>query len=330
MGFLSNTSQNIKVGLKYYSFKLASYLADRLPLRFSYSVAKLAGDVVYFGLKKHSANAVSNMRRVLGPDAPWQAVKHTARRSFRNYAKTIVDFFRYPSMEGDDLRVAVPLRYGVEHLLEAYDRGKGVLLVSGHIGNWDLAGAVLLSYGLPVNAVADSFQPERLDDLINGSRERKGMKIIKLDTSSLRGIFTALKKGETVSLMFDRPENANEGVPVQFFGETAYVPAGPGAIALKTGAAVLVGYCMRRPGDKTFYGAVEPAIDYEPYLTGDKQRDIQKITQMIVSSMEDVIRRHPDQWYMFREMWPRTDEHDAEVKQKRFWGGTRDVSVASS
>jgi KDO2-lipid IV(A) lauroyltransferase len=330
MGFLSNTSNNIGVGLKYYSFKLASYLADRLPLRFSYWVAKLVGDAIYLTWRRHSANAVSNMRRVLGPEAPWQMVKHTARRSFRNYAKTIVDFFRYPYMEGEDVRVAVPLRYGIEHLLEAYDRGKGVLLVTGHVGNWDLAGAVLMSYGLPVSAVADSFEPERLDDLINGSRERKGMKIIKLDTSSLRGIFTALKKGETVSLMIDRPEDEKGGVPVEFFGETAYMPAGPAAIALKTGAAVLVGYCMRRPGDKTFYGAVEPAIDYEHHLTGDKQRDIQMITQMIVNTIEDVIRRHPDQWYMFREMWPRTDEHDAEVKQKRFWGGKGNVSMASS
>jgi KDO2-lipid IV(A) lauroyltransferase len=330
MGFPADTFHDLRTGLKYHSFKLASYLADRLPLRFSYWVGAMAGDAFYFALKRHSANAVSNMRRVLGPDAPWQAVKHTARQSFRNYAKTLVDFFRYPYMEGEDVRVAVPLRYGIEHLLEAHQRDKGVLLVTGHVGNWDLAAAVLMSYGLPLHAVADSFEPERLDDLINGSRERKGMNIIKLDTASLRGIFTALKNHEIVSILIDKPEDEKEGVPVQFFGETAYMPAGPAAIALKTGAAVLVGYCIRRPGNKTFYGAVEPALDYEQYLTGDKQRDIQMITQMIVSTMEQVIRNHPDQWYMFREMWPRTDEHDAEVKQKRFWGGKGDVSMASS
>ena len=273
MGFPANTLHDIRVGLKYHTFKTASYLADRLPLRFNYWVAGLVGDAVYLTWKRHSANAVSNMRRVLGPDAPWQAVKHTARCSFRNYAKTIVDFIRFPYMEGEDVRMAVPLRYGIEHLLEAHKRGKGVLVVTGHMGNWDLAAAVLMSYGLPLHAVADSFKPERLDDLINGSRERKGMNIIKLDASSLRGIFTALKKGETVSIVIDRPEDEKDGVPVKFFGETAYMPAGAAAIALKTGVPLLVGYCIRRPGDKTFYGGVEPAIDYELYLTGDKQRD---------------------------------------------------------
>jgi KDO2-lipid IV(A) lauroyltransferase len=330
MRLVANALNHVSVGFRYYTFKVASYLADRLPLRFNYWFAGVLGDAIYLTWKRHSANAVSNMRRVLGPDAPWQAVKHTARRSFRNYAKTIVDILRSPYLEGEDVRVAVPIRYGINHLLEAYKRGKGVLLVSGHVGNWEMAADVLMSYGLPVNAVADSWEPEKLDDLINGSRERKGINIIKLDASSLRGIFTALKKGETVSILIDRPEDEKDGVPVQFFGETAYMPAGPAAIALKTRAALLIGYCIRRPGDKTFYGAVAPALDYEPHVTGDKERDIQMITQMIVNTIEDVIRRHPDQWYMFREMWPRTDEHDAEVKQKRFWGGKGNVSMASS
>src|SRR5207244_3683928 len=131
---------------------------------------------------------------------------------------------------------------------------------------------------------------------------------------------TALKKNEAVTILFDKPE-PDQGVPVQFFGETAYVPAGPGAIALKTRAAVVVGYCVRMPGDKTFYGAVNPPLEYESLLTGNKDEDIRIITQQMVSEMEKVIRRYPDQWYMFREMWPRTEEHDAEIRQKRFWGG---------
>ena len=100
------------------------------------------------------------------------------------------------------------------------------------------------------------------------------------------------------------------------------------AIARKTGAAIVVGYCARRRNDKTFYGVFEKPVEYEHLLTGDKEHDIQAITQQIVSRMEAIIRRHPDQWFMFRQMWPRTDRHDAEVRRRRFWGGKRDVSVA--
>ena len=333
MDILKKSVHHVWVNFKYYLFRSVSWLSAHLPRRFTYLVGNLVGDFIYFTWKRHSANAVSNMRRVLGPDASWQTVKRAARQSFRNYALTIVDFLRYPYLDKLDVEKAVPIREGIYRLFEARERGKGVLMITGHIGNWDMAGSVFLSYDLPLNAVSETHEPPKMDALVNGTREKAGIKIIRLETSSLRQIFTALKHNEGVTILFDKPEDPSQGIPVQFFGETAYVPAGPAAIALKTRATVLVGYCVRRPGRRTFAGIVEPPIEYEHLLTGDKDRDIQAITQAIVSNMEDVIRRYPDQWYMFREMWPRTGAHDAEVKQKRFWGGSKgsvDVGMANS
>jgi lauroyl/myristoyl acyltransferase len=191
-----------------------------------------------------------------------------------------------------------------------------------------MAGALLGSTGVPVYAVADTFEPKKIDDLINGARERAGVRIIKLETHSLRQIFSALKKNEVVLLLVDKPE-PDEGVAVQFFGETAYLPPGPAAIALKTRAMLMFGYCARRRGDKKFTAVVEQ-IEYEHLLTGDKEKDIQIITQQIVSRMEEVIRRYPDQWYMFRQMWPRTHRHDEEIKRRRFWGGGKPTVDATS
>jgi KDO2-lipid IV(A) lauroyltransferase len=329
MRFLQKWGKSLWVGFKYYLFRGTSWVSGKVPLRFSYAVASLAGDFVYYTWKNKSANAVSNMRRVLGPGAPWQAVKRESRNAFRNYAKTLVDFLRFPYMEAGEIQKAVPVRYGVEHLFEAQKKGHGTIVISGHFGNWDLAAAVMMGYDLPLNAVSETHEPKKMDDLVNGTRENAGMKIIRLETNSLRQIFTALKKNELVTILFDKPE-PELGVAVKFFGETAYVPAGPAAIALKTKAAIVTGYCVRMPGDKTFYGVVEPPIEYESLLTGDKDTDVQIITQQIVGQMEQVIRQHPDQWYMFREMWPRTDEHDAEIKQKRFWGGKHYRTVVSS
>ncbi|MEO8287559.1 MAG: lysophospholipid acyltransferase family protein [Chloroflexota bacterium] len=323
MSFLNTAAEHLWVGFKYYFYRGTSWVASKVPVRFSYAVASLVGDFVYLTWKRHSANAVSNMRRVLGPTASWQTVKRLSRNSFRNYCKTMVDFLRFPYLDANDITKAVPIRYGIEHLQEANRKGSGTLIISGHFGNWDIAGAIMLSYGLPLNAVSESYEPKKIDDLVNGTREKAGIKIIRLETHSLRQIFTALKKNEAVTILFDRPEPTTEGVPVQFFGETAYVPAGPAAIAIKTKASILVGYCVRMPGNKTFYGAVEPPIEFESLLTGNKEADIQIVTQQYVSRMEQVIRRHPDQWYMFREMWPRTEEHDAEIRQKRFWGGQK-------
>ncbi|HUP27386.1 MAG TPA: lysophospholipid acyltransferase family protein [Chloroflexia bacterium] len=327
MGIKAIAWKHFGTGLKYWSFRITSYLSGKVPLRFAYWVGTIAGDVVYLTWKRHSANAVSNMRRVMGEHADWRVVKETARDSFRNYAKTLVDFLRFPHLDHEDITRSIDTEHGWENLEKARSKGRGVIAITGHIGNWDLAAALLGSRGLPLNALADTFEPKKMDDLINGTRERNGMKIIRLETGSLKNIFSALKRNEIVMLLFDRPQ-PNEGVPVKFFGETAWLPEGPAAIALKTRAAIIVGYCARSRGDKRFHGEFEPPLEYEHLLTGDKEKDIQIITQEIVSHMEEIIRRYPDQWFMFRQMWPRTKRNDEEVKRRRFWGGRGSMEVA--
>ncbi len=207
----------------------------------------------------------------------------------------------------------------MEHLEAARSAGKGLVIVTGHIGNWDIAGALLGHMNLPLHAVADRFEPERMNDLINGAREKHGIHILYLDTGSLKQMFMALKRNEIVMLLFDRPQ-PEDGVAVQFFGETAYLPPGPAAITIKTGAALMTGYALRDPGDKTFSGRFEEPIEYKHLLTGDKEADIQRVTQEMVNRFERIIREHPEQWYMFREMWPRTARHNAEVKKRRLYG----------
>jgi lauroyl/myristoyl acyltransferase len=319
MQFVKKATHHIWTGVRYWVYRGVSYASGRVPVRFAYWVGALVGDFIYLTWRRHSANAVSNMRRVLGDNADWRVVKEMARDSFRNYAKTLVDFLRFPHLDREDIDRAVPSQRGLNYLDEALGKGKGLVIVTGHIGNWDMAGAVLGHKGLPLHAVADRFEPQKMDDLINGTREKHGLNILSLEPGSLKQIFTALKKNEIVLLLFDRPQ-PGEGVAVQFFGETAYLPPGPAAIAIRTGAALSIGYCLRQRGDKRFVGVFEKPIEYKHLLTGDKEADIQCVTQEIVNRFERVIREHPDQWYMFREMWPRTQDDDREIKKRRFYG----------
>ena len=318
--------------VRYRGFTLASYLAYRLPIRFVYWIGARIGGLIYLViLRRHSANAVSNMRRVLGEKASWQRVKWTAQQSFRNYGRLAVDFMRLPHMSDDDVYRTAGIPAGLEHIDRALEKGKGIVIITGHFGNWDLAGASLARLGYKLNAVADTFEPEKMDQLVNGTRRQSGLNIIPVESaSSLKELFLALKRNEIVFLLFDEPQEPENGVAVDFFGERVYLPGGPAALALKTGAAIQIGYGYRNPNRSTFTPVAEPEVEYKHLLTGNKEHDIKAITQEIVRRMEIVIRQRPDQWYMFREMWPRTPEHDAEVKKRRFWGGgTRDMSVAS-
>jgi KDO2-lipid IV(A) lauroyltransferase len=113
-------------------------------------------------------------------------------------------------------------------------------------------------------------------------------------------LYKTLQRNEVIALVMDRPSGDN-GVEVTFFGEKASLPAGPAAMSLRTGAKIIPGYCIVQP-DRTVVGGMLPPIDYQP--TGDRERDVQAITQMLATAMEECIRQYPDQWYMFRQMWP--------------------------
>ena len=297
--------------LKFWGFRTASWLSGRVPLRFTYWVAARVGDIIYLFWHEHSGNAVSNMLRVLGPDAPPAKVRYAARKSFHNYIQVLADFLRVPQLDPAEIEREVE-GSGWEHLEAARRAGKGAIIVACHSGNWDFAGALVGKYKLPLTAVADPFRPKRLDDFVIAQRQRMGVNTIPVDPAAMRKLFEALRRNEIIILHVDRPI-PGEGVEVQFFGESAWVPSGPAAIALKTGAAIVPGYFIRRAGGRGFIGAFDRPLDYKALLTGDKAQDIQRITQEIMAYMEGVIRHSPTQWYMFRRMWPRID-----LRERRF------------
>ena len=293
--------------LKFRSFCSLSWLAGHLPLRLSYWIGARIGDFIYLFWTEHSGNAVSNMLRVLGPDTPPAAIRHATRKAFHNYVQVLIDFLRMPYVSLNRLEREIE-GIGWEHLEAARQAGKGAIIAACHAGSWDFGGALLGRYGLPLTAVADPMKPQRLDDFVSGQRARMGIKTVPAnDPGALRRLFTVLRQNEFVALHVDRPV-PGEGVEVRFFGEPAWVPSGPAAIALKTGAAIIPGFLLRNPGrGPRFRGQFAPAIDYQPLLTGDKEHDIQAIAQAIMTFMEGVIRDNPTQWYMFRRMWPRID-----------------------
>jgi KDO2-lipid IV(A) lauroyltransferase len=113
-----------------------------------------------------------------------------------------------------------------------------------------------------------------------------------------------LRRNQVVGFVCDGPQREG-GVEVTFFGQRAWLPGGPARFALRCGSPMVFGYVGRRPGDRTFFGGIEPLDAYTP--TGDEAADMRALTQAWVVRLEDLLRQHPDQWYMFRQMWPEVD-----------------------
>ncbi len=285
---------------QYWGFRAALWLTARVPRWLGYRVAACGGELYFWLNPAHSHKAVENYAIVLADDITAPRVRLMARRSFRNYAKSLFDFFRQASVD-PDLFEADAVIDGFEHVDAALAQGRGVVVVSPHFGNWDLAGGLVAARGYRFAALADAFSPPEVDALVRTMRERLGMGVIPLDSGSLRRILTLLRRNQVVAFVGDRPQREG-GTPVTFFGAEAWLPGGPARFALRSGAPLIFGYVGRRPGDYTYFGAFEPPIRYEP--TGDEMVDVQALTQAWATRLEILLRQYPDQWYMFRQMWP--------------------------
>lgn len=300
--FLMRLSRYVEKGaylVTYVSFLGLVILAQRLPLKVAYGIASSVGDLLFFLWRRGRANAIDNMRRVLGPGAIDLEVRRTAQRSFRNYMKLLVDFVRLPRTSDEEVESRVQGE-GWEHIDRALEKGKGVLLVGTHLGSWDLAGLALAARGHELYVVAERQRPLWLNRIVRDWREVRGIHLIFME-QVLIPLFRALARNQLVGIVVDRPLPEGEGVTVEFFGEIISWPSGPASLALRTGAQILTGYLVRTL-DGHFKGEIFPPVEFQP--SGDKFEDLRWLSQKIVTLQEEVIRRYPDQWYMFRRMWP--------------------------
>ncbi len=289
--------------MRYRLWQVATLAIRRLPLRLAYAVAWLIGTVGYYLWPRGRRATRSNFRRVL-PDAPDSELRRVARQSLVNYCKYVADFVRFPGLSREAMRRGAVGSENFSQLDGCLARGRGVVAVCMHFGNWDLGAGAVAARGYPVTAVAASFGDSRLDDMVVEARRNLGMQVVKMDRAA-PSLVRSLKKNQIIALLIDRPV-PGDGVPVTFFGEQVEVPSGPARLALRSGAKVVPTAFARL---SAFSPTVEVLADFslEQAATGDEALDVQHLTQAIMCSHERFIRQHPEQWYMFRELWPARD-----------------------
>jgi KDO2-lipid IV(A) lauroyltransferase len=243
-------------------------------------------------------DALRNMRQVLGPQADAREAQRMTRAAFANYARYLVDLVRMPHLRRRELLDAVQTD-GWEHIDDAFKFGKGVVFATGHIGNWDLAGAYFAARGHPVSAIVETLSPARWNERVQRTRIAAGVKAIPIE-SGIRDMLAALRKHESLAVLVDRPL-AVEGVPVTFFGRATRVPGGAATLALRTGSPVIPAALVRDPAGTGFVAHIGPPIVGNG---NDKAAEVQAVMQRIMSWLEGIIVQYPDQWFMFRQMWP--------------------------
>lgn len=284
--------------LAYWAIRVSVLLSRILPLEFRYFLGAGICHMVYLTWRDKRRNAVRNAQVVM--DCSPQQAARVAKAAWRNYGRYLIDFLRLPAVTQEHIIANVDI-VGWEHLDAALDAGKGAIFVTAHYGCWDF-GPTAVDHRYPgrVYLAAETFHPQRLNDLIQGHRLAKGATIIPAENGARRMMRT-VRHNNVLALVMDRPVHGQEsGVSIEFFGRRTMVPAGAATLAILTGAPLLPGYVRRRRD-----GRYEGAIGLPIYpKAGDREAEVRRLTQAAMSALEVVIRERPAQWYMFRPFWP--------------------------
>jgi KDO2-lipid IV(A) lauroyltransferase len=218
---------------------------------------------------------------------------------YRSLGRQLVEFCRMTRYTAENTHGWLRTE-GLDHYLAAKARGKGVLIVTGHLGAWELSSFYHSLMGYPMSMVARPLDNRRLDTYVNGIRCLHGNRVLPKDDFA-RGLLTAMRQGETVGILMDTNMTPPQGVFVQFFGKQACAASGVARVALKTGAAVLPGFMVWEEAERRYVLHFGPQLVFE--RSADEEADIVAATQLCTSAIETWIRRYPDQWLWIHRRW---------------------------
>jgi Kdo2-lipid IVA lauroyltransferase/acyltransferase len=216
--------------------------------------------------------------------------------SIYNIAKTMVETLKLQWMTPDELRAAVSVA-STEAIDAALARGRGVIIITAHYGNWEYAGASLALLGYPVNVIARDANDPLTRDLTNHARESMGVRVF--GRWDARPLLKALKSNEVVAIL---PDQHAKDAPVRgtFLGLPADTATGPATFAMRTGATIIPGFAVRGPDDHIEM-QVHPPLELVD--TGDRDADVATNTQLINDVISAQIRALPDQWLWLHNRW---------------------------
>lgn len=258
-------------------------------------VAQLAGSIAWRFNHARRRRTEENLTHILGPSAPAEQIVAAGRRVFRNLAVSYADMLRTPVLRRRLVELA---DFDATHLDRAMNGGRGVILVTAHIGSWDLAGALLASRGYPTSAIVEQI-PRGWTRTFNRYRSVTSMEAIPIPDR--RRVVRAIRRGRLLALVSDR-DLTGRGLLCAAFDSARTYPRGPAAYALRFGVPVLLGYLVFQsgPGRRPYLGVVEPLV---PGGASAPAVDVDGLTRIIASRLNELIASYPDQWPVFNAGW---------------------------
>jgi KDO2-lipid IV(A) lauroyltransferase len=287
--------------LQFLLILLATLPVAVLPLKVSLKLGEGLGGLLFFFWKSRRKIAIRNLegavaRQALAIDSAPEAI---IRRNFQNLGKSFAEVVKIYYGLGGRIIQSVEIK-GVEHYLKAREKGLGILVITGHCGNWELSALAVAKQLLKVNVVARPIDNPYLNRLIERTREKYGSGVI-YKKGALRRILSALKRNEVVAILMDQSVVSGEGVVAEFLGKKDYTMKTPAVIAMKTGAPVLPVFIKRTNGGHV----IEIGEPVELDTSEDTEQATFHNTVSFSRKIEEYIKKNPAEWLWIHRRWKR-------------------------
>jgi Kdo2-lipid IVA lauroyltransferase/acyltransferase len=266
------------------------------------------GTIAYRILGRLREVALTNLALAF-PEKPDTEREQILRRLYRNLGWLLAEFCQMSAYTPENSRSFA--RYeGLDRYLAVRDRGKGVLILTGHLGAWELSSYYHSLMGYPMSMVIRRLDNPRVDALVNRIRCLHGNRVLHKDDFA-RGLLGAMRQGETVGILMDTNMTPPQGEFVPFFGRLACTASGMARVALKTGAAVLPGFMLWEESERKYVLHFGEPIDL--VSTGNDEQDVIENTARFTAAIESWVRRYPDQWLWVHRRWKTRPEGEQPV-----------------
>jgi KDO2-lipid IV(A) lauroyltransferase len=301
---LADTNQNVARGatlrqkVEAAALRLVVGLIGALPRGAARAVGAGIGAVLWHLLGRLRRVGLENLRRSF-PDKTEAERAVILRGVYRSLGWQIGEFCKMPGYTA--AQASEFIRYeGLEHCLAARAKGRGVLVLTGHLGAWELSSYYHSLMGYPMSLVIRRLDNPLVDAFVNAIRCKHGNRVIHKDDFA-RGLLTAMHQNETVGILMDTNMTPPQGVFVPYFGVEACTATALARVALKTGAAVLPGFLLWEEHERSY--VLRFGEELSLVRTGDAAADIVANTALFTATIEQYVRRYPDQWLWVHRRW---------------------------
>lgn len=286
------------MGIAYHILRAFLWLLSWIPLGLARFIGRIIGKLILLFDKRHRKIAKDNLRQSF-PEKDEAAIHDLALRCCEHLGMVIMELpklVRYsPAKMASMTRV-----HNKAYLDGLIAEGRGVIVLTGHLGNWEWMNAMGKAvFSAPISVVARPIDWKPADDLVNSWRTKDGSEIVPKDGSA-RALLKRLRSGGGIALLLDQNVDWYDGQWVDFFGRPACSNKGAALLAMKTKAPVVAVYCFRAPDGKfdVYIEEALPLID-----TGQKLMDVWNNCQAYQTELERIIRRQPEQWFWLHQRW---------------------------